>query len=285
MNIEIRTGTKKDAAVCGDICYRAFKSISDQHNFPPDFPDTDAATQVMSGMLSHPKFHTAIAEVDGRTAGFIGIDDRDAIRGLGPLAIDPEIQNKSIGGTLFAYAMNRSVKAGAPGTRFLQATWHNRTFALYTKRGCDIRELMTNLQGEPINEKYAGYDVRPAEAGDIEACDALSMHTHGHTRHNEFADAISSGSAMVVERDGRITGYTTAIAFFGHSVAETNDDLKALIAAAPEFGGPGFLLPARNSQLFRWCLSKNLRVVQQLTLMTQGLYNEPRSPYLVSIYY
>ena len=82
---------------------------------------------------------------------------------------------------------------------------------------------------------------------------------------------------------GRITGYTTDLAFFGHSVGETNNEIKALITAAPGFGGPGFLLPTRNGELLRWCLANGLRIVQPNTLMTLGLYNEPRGAYLPSI--
>jgi hypothetical protein len=90
---------------------------------------------------------------------------------------------------------------------------------------------------------------------------------------------------MVVERLGRITGYATGIGFFSHAVAETNEDLKALIGAAPGFPGPGFLLPTRNHDLFRWCLERGLRLVKQQTLMTIGLYNEPTGAWLPSILY
>jgi hypothetical protein len=58
---------------------------------------------------------------------------------------------------------------------------------------------------------------------------------------------------------------------------------KALIASAEAFAGPGILVPTRNSQLFRWCLVNGLRVVQPMTLMTSGLYNEPTGAYLPSI--
>jgi hypothetical protein len=67
-------------------------------------------------------------------------------------------------------------------------------------------------------------------------------------------------------------------------VGETDDDVKALIGAAPSFDGPGMLVPAR-SKLFGWCLSNHLRVVQLMTLMTVGLYNEPTGAYLPSILY
>jgi hypothetical protein len=98
-------------------------------------------------------------------------------------------------------------------------------------------------------------------------------------------DALERGSATVVEHDGQITGYATIIGFFGHAVGETNKDLKALIGAAKEFAGPGFLLPTLNGELFRWCLNNGLRVVQPMTLMSKGLYNDPAGAFLPSILY
>ena len=106
---------------------------------------------------------------------------------------------------------------------------------------------------------------------------------HGHERGGDLREAIGHGTAAVVERAGRITGYTTQIAFFGHAVGESNDDIQALIGAAKSFAGPGFLLPMRNAELFRWCLERGLRMVQPMTLMTLGLYNEPQGAYLPSI--
>ena len=61
--------------------------------------------------------------------------------------------------------------------------------------------------------------------------------------------------------------------------------MKALIGSAPGFGGSGILVPIRNGELFRWCLEHRLRVVQLMTLMTTGLYNEPTGAYLPSIMY
>jgi hypothetical protein len=37
--------------------------------------------------------------------------------------------------------------------------------------------------------------------------------------------------------------------------------------------------------LFRWCLTNGLRVVEPMTLMTIGLYNEPVGAYLPSVSY
>jgi hypothetical protein len=89
----------------------------------------------------------------------------------------------------------------------------------------------------------------------------------------------------VVEREGRVTGYSSALAFFGHSAAETNTDLQAMIASVDSFGGSGILVPTRNAALFQWCLANGLRIVQPLTLMSVGLYNEPQGAWLPSILY
>ena len=98
-----------------------------------------------------------------------------------------------------------------------------------------------------------------------------------------MAHAIAEGTALVVERGHRITGYAKHLAFFGHSIAETNADLQALIASAESFAGPGILVPSRNNVLFRWCLANGLRVVQPMTLMSTGLYNDPAGAWLPSI--
>ena len=75
------------------------------------------------------------------------------------------------------------------------------------------------------------------------------------------------------------------MAVCAHSVAETNDDLQALIGAAEEFAGPGFLVPMRNGDLLRWCLAHELRVISMMNLMTIGLYQEPRGAFLASVLY
>jgi hypothetical protein len=96
---------------------------------------------------------------------------------------------------------------------------------------------------------------------------------------------MQRGTATVVEHGDQLTGYATMLGYNGHAVGESNADMQALIGAAAEFVGLGFLLPTRNGELFRWCLAHGLRVVQPMTLMSLGLYNEPRGVFLASIKY
>jgi predicted N-acetyltransferase YhbS len=284
VNFILRPGRPDDAPACGKICYEAFKTISESHNFPPDFLSAEVATGLMSKVLVMPSVYSVVAESQGRILGSNFLWE-DRIAGVGPITVDPAVQNSSIGRGLMQDVMEHCRRKGLPGVRLVQAAYHNRSLSLYAKLGFVVREPLANMQGPPLNEKIPGYDVRRATQEHVDVCNALCHKVHGHARSAELLDAIRQGTATVVVHNGRITAYASLVGFFGHAVAETNEDLKPLIAAAPEFAGPGFLIPTRNGELLRWCLEKRLRVIQPLTLMSMGLYNEPAGVFLPSILY
>jgi len=285
MDIRIREGTPADAEICGRICYDAFKTISEAHGFAPDFPAPEVAIGLLTSMLSNPKFYGVVAEIDGRVVGSNFLDERNSIAGVGPITVDPAVQNRAVGRRLMDAVHDRAAANNFAGVRLIQAGFHTRSLALYSKLGYDVREHLACMQGNALNIAIEGHIVRPAAEADIDACNRVCRQMHGHERDGELRDAIARGTATVVEHDGRITGYATIVGFFGHAMGETNADVKALIGAAKEFAGPGFLLPTRNGELFRWCLSNGLRVMQPMTLMSRGLYNEPAGAFLPSILY
>jgi GNAT superfamily N-acetyltransferase len=283
--LRLRAGRFEDAETCGSICYGAFKAIADQHNFPPDFPSPEIAVGLVASLLSRGDIYSVVAEVDGRVVGSNFLWENGAIAGVGPITIDPSAQNVAVGRRLMEEVLRRAKERNFAGVRLVQAAYHNRSLSLYTKLGFDVREPLSNLQGSAIEQQIPGYAVRSATEEDLDACNQMSLKVHGHHRGPELFEAISQGTANVVEHDGRITGYTTAVGFFGHTVGESNEELKALIGAAPEFPGPGFLLPTRNSEVLRWCLERGLRIVQPMTLMSVGLYNEPAGAFMPSVLY
>lgn len=280
----LRPGRPEDAPACGKICYEAFKLIAESHNFPPDIPAVEAAQAFMAEILPKPRVYSVIAESEGRILGSSFLWE-DTIAGIGPITVNPAHQNGGIGRRLMQDVLDYARRCAFPGVRLVQAAYHNRSLSLYTKLGFVVREPLAVMHGPAINQRMPGYSVRPAGELDTEACNALCGKIHGHARPAELKEAIGQAAATVVLRDGRITGYATGFGYLAHAVAETNGDLGALIAAAPSIGHPGFLLPTRNAELFRWCLEKGLRVIQPMTLMSMGLYNEPAGAYLPSILY
>jgi GNAT superfamily N-acetyltransferase len=285
MSVIVRRGVTADGEAAGRICYEAFKAIAEAHNFPPDLPYPEMGIGFVSMLLGHPGFFGAVAEIDGRVVGSNFLDERNPISGVGPITVDPAVQDDGIGRLLMKAVMDRSAERGFPGIRLVQAGYHRRSLALYLKLGFEVREPLLCLQGPPIARRLPGFDVRSARVEDMPDCNRLCFRVHGHDRAGELADAVGRGVATIVERAGRITGYATEIAFFAHAVAETDEDLEALVAAAAAIGGPGILVPARNGELVRWCFAQGLRIQHTMTLMTIGLYNEPRGAWLPSVLY
>jgi N-acetylglutamate synthase-like GNAT family acetyltransferase len=285
MNVTLRSAVPVDVAECGRICHEAFRTLADQHGFARDFPSADIAVGVLGMLINHPGFYGIVAEANDAIIGSNFMDERSRIFGIGPISVDPAVQDKGIGRLLMKDALRRASEQQAAGVRLVQAAYHNRSLCLYTTLGFQTRESLSVMQGPPLNLTFPGYDVRRARSSDTDACDALCRDIHGFDRASELKDAIEQKTAMVVEHLGQITGYATLVGFFGHAVARSNQDLMALIGAAPEFPGPGFLLPTRNYPVFSWCLANRLRLVMQTTLMSIGLYNEPAGAYLPNILY
>ncbi len=280
--ITIRPATIEDAEICGKMCFEAFKALADQHGFPPDFPSPEAAIYAITDLFSRPYFYLAVGLLDGRVAGCIIASERSTMAGISLFCVGKQVQNVTVGRQLMQHTLNR-LKQNFLGIQLIQAAYHNRSLAFYIKLGFEAREMLSVMQGPPLNIQLPGYIVRPAELNDLDACNKLCVKVHGHDRSNELLGAIKQGTAIVVEHHGCISGYATLMGFFGHAAGETNEALKAMIGAASEFLGPGFLVPTRNRELLLWCLNHKLRLVMQMTLMSYGQYNEPQGPFLPSI--
>jgi predicted N-acetyltransferase YhbS len=283
MTLLLRQARPEDAKACGRILYDAFKAVAEYHNFPPDFPSVDVATSRASKVLAHPGFYALVAEEEGVIVGTGFMDERSIIAGIGPVAVDPKTMSRSIGREVMRALMDRAADRRSAGVRLVQMAYNYSSLSLYTKLGFDAREPLSVLQGKALGLSIAGHEVRKATQADLPVCHGLCRAVHGYDRDGELHDAIEQGTANVTEHLGQITGYATGIGWTHHAVAKTNDDLRALIGAAPMFLGPGFFVPTRNGDLLRWCFSKGLRLVAQGTLMTIGLYNEPAGPYLPSV--
>jgi predicted N-acetyltransferase YhbS len=283
--VTVRRADPADIPECGRILYEAFATLAVHHGFPPDFPSVDVATGCMRGLIDNPGFFGVVAERDGCIVGSNFLDERSVIAAIGPVSVDPVAQDGRVGRLLMHAVLDRAAARRAPGVRLLQIAYHNRSLALYAKLGFDVRGSFAAMYGEPLGLSIPGYVVRPGTAADEAACTALCVRVHGHDRGGELHHALARGKASVVERLGRITGYTTGISYFNHSVAETNDDLQALIGAAERIGQPGLIVPLDNTDLFRWCLAHGLRVFFVMNMMTIGLYQEPAGAYLPSVGY
>ena len=285
--ITLRPPEPADTDDLARIVFEAFGDIHDYHRFQRDFPAIEAAAMMMSVWIPHPQVWGVVAEVGGKIVGSNFLDERDPIRGVGPITIDPHSQNAGVGRRLMDAVIDRG--KDAPGIRLLQDGFHMRSLSLYTRLGFDAKAPCVVMQGEPRDAPAAGVDVRPLTEDDLDECAALCKKVHGFERTGALSDSFQGPiTPFAALRHRRIVAYASGVNFWpmSHGVAETDEDMQALlIGAASQIDGPILLLVPLHSSLFRWALDQGLRAVKPMNLMARGEYQEPRGAWFPSVIY
>jgi predicted N-acetyltransferase YhbS len=284
--VTLREVQADDAAALAQILFDAFGAIHDYHQFPRDFPALEAAVGLMALWIPHPSVWGVVAESDGRILGSNFLDERDPIRGVGPITVDPETQNAGVGRRLMEAVLERG--KGAPGIRLLQDGFHMRSLALYASLGFEVTASCVVMKGSPRGKAVTGVDVRPLSENDLEECETLCKKVHGFERTGALRESLQGLRPFVALRDGRVVAYASTVTYWpvAHGVAETEEDMKALLlGAAAGVDEPIALLVPLRSGLFRWCLEQGLRALKPMNVMALGEYQEPRGSWFPSVLY
>ena len=287
--VTLRPATQADAEACGRIIYEAFRQLAERHHFPPDFPSTEAGVGIARAFTTDPAIFGVVAESGGRVVGSNFLVEHDQIRGVGPITIDPAFQARGVGRRLMEAVIERG--RGSAGVRLVQDAFNTASMSLYASLGFEAREPLALVRGTPAGtgRPVTGDEVRPMGETDLDDCAALCRKVHGIERTNELRGAIGRSQPLVLVRGGRVTAYASAPTFWplNHGVAESEDDMRALLVGASRAATEPlcFLLPIRQAGFFRWCLAEGFRVVKPMTLMTTGMYQEPRGCYYPSVLY
>jgi predicted N-acetyltransferase YhbS len=287
VNLAIRPAVPGDAEACGRIIYEAFKEIADRHRFPPHFPTVELAIQRAKHCINHPSIYGVVADSEGRIIGSNFLDERDPIRGLGPVTVNLSVQVRGVGRRLMEAVLERA--HGAAGVRLVQDSFNMVSLSLYASLGFEVKEPLLLMRGKPNGKLPSGITVRPLQKEDLSECGALCKKIHGFERVNEMKDALVALSPLVAVREGRIRAYALALPRWplNHAVAETEEDLESLLLGATAMNSEplSFLLPVRQATFYRWCLSQGFRAVMPMTLMAMGKYQDPNGCYFPSVLY
>lgn len=285
MDIKLRTVQPSDIAECGRILYLSFKGIADQHGYRPELPNLEYALRTAASCVYHHSTEGHVAELDGQMVGSIFIDKRDKIFGIGPVSVDTNIQGKGIGRKMMEEVINNG--RDGLGIRLCQDSFNARSISLYAALGLDVREPLAFLEGNIRGEIPSDVKIRPLKKKDLIPCADLCQKVHGIIRTNELKDSLKSGAGFVLIRDGQITAYTSGVAYWGHGVAEDENEMKLLLMGVQQALGTelSFVVPTRQTGLFRWCLDQGMDMIKPMTLMGMGFYQEPRGCFFTSATY
>ncbi|HEY6165319.1 MAG TPA: GNAT family N-acetyltransferase [Nitrososphaeraceae archaeon] len=285
----IRPIEQNDAESCGKIGYEAHKAISSAHGYPSEQPSEEFGIGLIRRLLGNPNSWGVLAERQGKTLGSIFLHrfPPSPVAVIGPLTVDPSAEG-GVGRILMDAALTQARKQKHDQVRLVQSPSHIRSFVLYTKSGFTLREPLFLMEGQPIkggNTTSSAKVHLVSDDNDISVCNKLCKSVYGFSREMELRQAKDQGVATMIEQGGVITGYAAGIGIFGHAVAKSNEELKALIANASAILGPGFFAPARNYELINWLLENGFQIGWPANLMTIGPYREPQTPFLPSLAY
>lgn len=288
MDVHIRSMRQEDVETCGLLCYQAFKNSADCHNFRPDHPSPRFSIQLAQSCFANPQIFSIVAESDGKIIGSNYLSEYDIVRAVGPLTIDPNVQSEGAGRELMKAVIERGTQSKS--IRLVQDAFNQASLSLYASLGFDVKEPLVMLEGKVEGDVPSDIEIRPLQEKDFAECAELCGRVHGIERTGELKNTPPFLTSFVAVRDGRISAYTSAPHFWAsnHAVAESEKDMQALLAGVGNISGErpiSFLLPTRQTDLFRWCLNKGMCVIKPATLMAMGEYQEPHGCYLPSVGY
>lgn len=286
MPIQLIPARPEHADDLARICHLAFNTLHERHNVPPDVPTHDVGRLIIGAVVNRPDY-TGIAAIDnGRILGSNFLLHADDVCGVGPITVDPTIQSKGIGRTLMQWAIDeaRRRRGNRFSLRLFQEAVNTASLSLYASLGFEWRDSAALMH--PVPAEADDPACRPATPDDLPAIAALSQRSHGISRANDAAALLAMGlPAFVLTRNDRIVAYQIAT-LFGHSAAETSDDLLALAAHTARNVPPPMavvIVPMSQTDLFRAALSRSFRVAKVLNAMAIGPYTPAAGPALPSI--
>ncbi|PWS37582.1 GNAT family N-acetyltransferase [Falsiroseomonas bella] len=285
--VRLRPAVAADAEACGRVLHAAQADLAARHGLVPDVASAAEAAMHAAALLSDPAMFGVVAERRGQVVGASFLQERDEVRGIGPTAVAPGLQGAGIGRRLLRAVLDRAEGVGS--TRLVQDAASLAATALHADLGFEVKAPLMLLAGHALAATDPEIRVRAMQEEDVEACDRLHAAAHGASRGQEIRHALRVHSPVVAERHGRIVGYLAAPAAWrsNHGVAETAAEMAALLAGASGLrGGPvALLLPARQSDLLRWCLKAGMRAVKPMLLLARGGYRVPARCWVPSAQY
>lgn len=277
----LRRPDPDNVAELGRICHDAFKDIAESHGFKKDFESPEQASGFIALLMSNEQVHSVGAYDAGRPRGSNFIQMFGDAAGIGPISVDLDAQGEGIGKILMQDVLKHAQAQGYEMIRLVQDSYNMRSLALYASLGFDTKEPLALMELAPNGAIDPAF--RPATPADVDAMDELCRGIYQISRKGEIALYPQLGFPAFVLDRGHIAGYLIS-GIIGHGVAESDDDMLALLAGAgATVPNAVTLLPIRNGALYRRALAVGHRNHKVMNLMALGPYEEPQGTYCPSV--
>ncbi len=286
MTISIIPVKPDHVPLLGDICFRAFSTLQDRHAVERDFDSAETGRGFVGMFSSRPDIagFTAVDATTGRVLGSNFLQFSDAVAGVGPITVDPDVQSTGVGRLLMLAVMDEARRRGISRVRLQQEAINTTSLSLYTKLGFDWRVACSLMRAAPAAQDDPR--IRPLTPHDLPAIDEISTRHYHTTRRVEVEALLSMGIAgFGFHAGGKLSGYYFP-SLIGHGFAESDADLASLVTHAARHTPPHFLktlVPLSENGLHRELLARGCRSIKLFNYMSTGEYRPPVGAWMPSI--
>jgi hypothetical protein len=207
-----------DAGDAARIVHAAFAGIHDHHRFARDFPTPGAAAGLVGAFVAHPGIWGVVAERNGRVVGSNFLDERGEVRGVGPITVDPDAQERGVGGIVPAgHSVRALTVEDLPAAAELSLRVHGY------ERTADLADALGAGGATAVlrDGKLAGYatslahfasahavaETTDAMSALVLAGDAPASFLLPTRQHELFRRALSAGLRVVKPMNYMVTGH------------------------------------------------------------------------------
>lgn len=291
-SLMVRAVTAEDVEAVGALVYESFYDVATKHGHEPGYESVEFATLVVNILSQAEGFASFLACEGGEPVAVNFLDERNEIAGVGPVAVSVRHQGRGLGRLVMEALLERTEATGYQSVRLLQSAYNCVSFSLYTRLGFDVKDGIATLRGRPAEGERPSGEVRDGTPADLDALDELSLEVVGFRRRGDIEISRSLAPPLVVERQGRIAGFTCWFptpggTLLAPAVARDEQALRDLILGAARSTTVGLIvpLPLSYASVLRWALDGGFTVSELSTLMVRGSYERPAGAYLPSVWY
>jgi len=295
VGLTLRAAEERDLERAGDVNFVAFYHVALAHGLPPTVATPAESRSYLRFLLAVDPLGGVVAEEDDQLVGIGWVHRRGPIATIGPLAVDPRVQGRGIGGQLLARCIE-TAGAGVLQVRLVQDSFNAVSLGLYLRAGfrivaplleCELRGSLARAAAAPAGPLA----IRTASVADRSWIVARDGRAFGAERPQAIDMYLQRGRALVAERAAAVAAYALGIgahgtAYLGSASADDADALLALIAtlAGELLGSAGavrLLVPAADRRLVEGLIQLGFRVFRACNYMVRGGGTAPPPNYVL----
>jgi ribosomal protein S18 acetylase RimI-like enzyme len=269
----------RDVEAAAEILFDAFGGVYRRRGHTPPFPNLDSAAWLCRAYLDLDPDGCALVEHAGVAAGVGFAHPRGPVASIGPLAARRGAP-RGVGRALMAHFAR--LTQGCKSVRLFQDSFNPDSFGFYTRLGYVVVDVAPYLLADRMipSGAPAPADLRAVTGADLRALEIYDTSRTGAERGRDLALLASTGSALMLESRGAISGYLfyrslPARVIVGPAVADSEELLVALLdAVAGVLPGRAAVIrsSAASPSVLRRAFARGFRVDHLGNLMVHGEY-------------